>query len=323
MSMTYKIEMTQTGGPEVLHRVDFEPRSPGSGEALVRQSAIGLNFIDTYFRTGLYPARMPFTPGQEGAGVVEAVGEGVTDIKVGDRVAYMGSGTYATHFTGPADRMLKLPEGVSEDEAAATLLKGLTAWMLLFELHRASPGETALIWAPVGGVGSIIVPWAASLGVRVIGVTSTPEKAEMAKQSGAAEVILSSEDVAARVRDLTDGKGVDVAYDSVGKTSATASLDSLRRRGMYVSFGNASGAVEPFSPAELARRGSLFMTRPSLFDYIADADGLRRGAAALFGVLGTGTVKADIGQTYPLDKAGEALAALEGRKTTGSTLLKP
>ena len=283
----------------------------------------GVNFIDTYFRTGLYPAKLPFTPGQEGAGVVESVGEGVENLKVGDRVAYLGQGTYATHFTGPASRMLKLPEGVSDEEGAAVMLKGLTAWMLLFEVYRPQPGETALVWAPVGGVGSLLVPWATSMGVRVIAVTSNEEKAEMARGLGASDVIFSNDDVASRVRALTDGKGVNVSYDSVGKDSAKASLDSLKSRGWYVTYGNASGAVEPFAPGDLNRRGSLVMTRPGLFHFVADEDGLRRGAAALFGALRTGTLKANIGQTFNLEDASDAHRAIESGKTTGSTLLKP
>lgn len=323
MSDAYCIQMSELGGPDVLKKTQMEPREPGPGEALVRQSAAGLNFIDTYFRTGLYPAKLPFTPGQEGAGVVESVGEGVENLKVGDRVAYLGQGTYATHFTGPASRMLKLPEGVSDEEGAAVMLKGLTAWMLLFEVYRPQPGETALVWAPVGGVGSLLVPWATSMGVRVIAVTSNEEKAEMARGLGASDVIFSNDDVASRVRALTDGKGVNVSYDSVGKDSAKASLDSLKSRGWYVTYGNASGAVEPFAPGDLNRRGSLVMTRPGLFHFVADEDGLRRGAAALFGALRTGTLKANIGQTFNLEDASDAHRAIESGKTTGSTLLKP
>lgn len=323
MSDAYCILVNKTGGAEVLERVAMEPRQPGPGEALVRQSAAGLNFIDTYHRSGLYPVKLPFTLGQEGAGVVESVGDGVEDLAPGDRVAYLGSGTYTTHFTGPASRMLKLPDEISEDAAAAVLLKGLTAWMLLFEVYRVSPGETALIWAPAGGVGSLLVPWATSMGVQVIAVTSTEEKAELARSAGAEEVIFTNEDVAGRVKALTAGKGVDVVYDSVGKSSAKASLDSLRPRGWFVSFGNASGAPEPIAPGDLASRGSLVMTRPGLFHFINTREGLRQGAAALFGALRTGTVAAQIGQTFPLSEAAEAHRKLEGRETVGSTLLKP
>lgn len=323
MSDAYCIQINETGGPEVLTKVSMEPRRPGPGEALVRQSAAGLNFIDTYHRSGLYPVKMPFTLGSEGAGTVESVGDGVENIKPGDRVAYLGAGAYATHFTGPASRMLKLPEGVSEEDGAATLLKGLTAWMLLFEVYRPEPGETALVWAPVGGVGSLLVPWATSLGVRVLAVTSSEEKAEMARKAGASDVIFSHEDVASRAKALTGGKGVDVSYDSVGKSSAMASLDSLKPRGWYVSFGNASGAVDPIAPVELSKRGSLVMTRPGLFHFINSEKGLHKGASALFGALRAGTFKAHVGQTFDLADAAEAHRAIESGKTTGSTLLKP
>ena len=323
MTDPYVIEMTETGGVDVLKRVARAPRQPGPGEALVKQTAVGLNFIDTYHRTGLYPVKLPFVPGAEGAGVVEAVGEGVTSVSVGDRVAYLGGGAYASHYTGAAATMVKLPDGVSEADAAAVLLKGLTAWMLLFEVRRASPGETALVWAPVGGVGSLLVPWATSLGMRVIGVTSSAEKAAKTKALGAQDVILSSGDVAAEVRALTDGTGVDVSYDSVGKASAQASLNSLKPRGWWVSYGNASGAVEPLAPGVLGAKGSLVLTRPSLFSFIADADGMRRGAAALFGALRAGTIAAQVGQTFPLSDAAQAHTAIESGQTVGATLLLP
>ena len=323
MTDPYVIEMTETGGVDVLKKVARAPRQPGPGEALVKQTAVGLNFIDTYHRTGLYPVKLPFVPGAEGAGVVEAVGEGVTSVSVGDRVAYLGGGAYASHYTGAAATMVKLPDGVSEADAAAVLLKGLTAWMLLFEVRRASPGETALVWAPVGGVGSLLVPWATSLGMRVIGVTSSTEKAAKAKALGAQDVILSSGEVAAEVRALTDGAGVDVSYDSVGKASAQASLNSLKPRGWWVSYGNASGAVEPLAPGVLGAKGSLVLTRPSLFSFIADADGMRRGAAALFGALRAGTIAAQVGQTFPLSDAAQAHTAIESGQTVGATLLLP
>ena len=323
MTDPYVIEMTETGGVDVLKKVARAPKQPGPGQALVKQTAVGLNFIDTYHRTGLYPVKLPFVPGAEGAGVVEAVGEGVTNVSVGDRVAYLGGGAYASHYTGAAATMVKLPDGVSEADAAAVLLKGLTAWMLLFEVRRASPGETALVWAPVGGVGSLLVPWATSLGMRVIGVTSSAEKAAKAKAFGAQDVILSSGDVAAEVRALTDGAGVDVSYDSVGKASAQASLNSLKPRGWWVSYGNASGAVEPLAPGVLGAKGSLVLTRPSLFSFIADADGMRRGAAALFGALRAGTIAAQVGQTFPLSDAAQAHTAIESGQTVGATLLLP
>jgi len=306
-----------------MQQVARSPRQPGPGQALVRQTAAGLNFIDTYHRTGLYPVKLPYVPGTEGAGMVEAVGEGVTHIKAGDRVAYLGAGTYSTHYTGPAAMMLKLPDEVSDKDAAAVLLKGLTAWMLLFEVRAARPGDTALVWAPVGGVGNLLVPWATSLGVRVIAVTSSEAKAERAKALGATDVVLSSEDVAACVRNLTGGEGVDVSYDSVGKVSAEASLNSLKPRGWWISYGNASGAAEPIAPGILGAKGSLVLTRPSLFTFIGNADGMRRGAAALFGALRAGTIKPHIGQSFSLSEAPEAHRAIESGKTIGATLLLP
>lgn len=323
MSEAYVIEMSETGGVEVLVKTPRDPRQPGPGQALVRQTASGLNFIDTYHRTGLYPVKLPFVPGSEGAGVVEAVGEGVENVSVGDRVAYLGSGTYATHYTGPAATMVKLPDGISEEAAAAVLLKGLTAWMLLFEVRRAAPGETALVWAPVGGVGSLLVPWATSLGVRVIAVTSSDAKASRARELGAQDVVLSSGDVASEVRALTGGAGVDVSYDSVGKTSAQASLDSLKPRGWWVSYGNASGPADPVAPGVLGAKGSLVLTRPGLFHFISDADSMRRGAAALFGAMRAGTIEAQIGQTFPLSEIAKAHEAIESGRTIGATLLKP
>lgn len=323
MSDGYAIEIEQTGGVEVLKKVPRPPRQPGPGEALVRQTAIGLNFIDTYHRTGLYPVKLPFTPGTEGAGVIEAVGDGVDALKPGDRVAYVGSGTYASHYTARAASMVKLPDGISEETAAAVLLKGLTAWMLLFEVRRASPGETALVWAPVGGVGSLLVPWATSMRVRVIAATSSETKANLARELGAAEVVMTSGDVAAQVRALTDGKGVDVSYDSVGKASAQASLDSLKPRGWWVSYGNASGAAEPIAPGVLGAKGSLILTRPGLFHFISTPDDLTRGASALFGALKAGTLSAKIGQRFALENVADAHTAIESGKTIGATLLLP
>lgn len=323
MTDPYAIELSQTGGPDVLKKVARAPRQPGAGEALVEQAAVGLNFIDTYQRGGLYPVSLPFVPGSEGAGTVVAVGKGVTHLSPGDRVTYLGGGCYATHYTGPADRMLKLPDGISESDAAAVLLKGLTAWMLLFEIRRASPGDTALVWAPVGGVGSLLVPWATAMGVRVIAVTSSAVKAERARQLGASDVVLSSGDVASEVRTLTGGAGVDVSYDSVGKASAMASLDSLKPRGWWISYGNASGAVEPLPPTLLAQKGSLMLTRPTLFNFVPTVADLSRAATALFGALQTGTISAHVGQTFALSEAGEAHKAIESGQTVGSTLLIP
>lgn len=323
MTTSQVVRMHETGGPDVLkpEKVTLGPLKPG--EARVRQAAIGVNFIDTYHRTGLYPVKLPFIPGSEGAGVVEEVGEGVETLMPGDRVAYLGAGTYARHFTGPAARMIRLPDEVSEETAAAVLLKGLTAWMLLFEVRRAVSGDTALVWAPAGGVGSVLVPWATSLGVHVIGVTSSEEKADRARALGAADVVLKHEDVAARVREITGGRGVDVSYDSVGKDSAEASLAALRPRGWWISYGNASGPAEPVAPGRLGALGSLVLTRPGLFHFISSADDLARGAAALFGALRVGTIGARIGQTFPLSDAQKAHETLEAGATLGASLLFP
>ncbi|MEL6830126.1 MAG: quinone oxidoreductase [Pseudomonadota bacterium] len=323
MSDAYAIQITETGGAEVLKKVAIQARQPGPGEALVRQTAVGLNFIDTYHRSGLYPVKLPFVPGTEGAGIVEAIGEGVDTINVGDRVAYLGVGTYASHYTGAASSMVKLPDGLNEETAASVMLKGLTAWMLLFEVRRAMPGDTALVWAPVGGVGSLLTPWATAMGVRVIGVTSTADKAENALKLGATDVVFSTDDVAEKVRGLTDGRGVDVSFDSVGRSSAQASLDSLRPRGWWISFGNASGAADPIAPGVLGQKGSLVLTRPSLFAFVNTPDGLRRGTAALFGALKTGTIEAQIGQRFDLSDIGEAHAKLESGQTVGATVLRP
>ena len=323
MVRTNAIVIRETGGPEVMSYDSVDLPDPKPGQALVKQTAIGLNFIDTYIRTGLYPAKLPTTPGFEGAGVVEAVGEGVTHVKPGDRVAYSTfSGTYAEYALGPADRAVKIPDGIADDEAAALMLKGMTAWMLLFEIKRVMPGDKLLIWAAAGGVGSIATRWAKALGAYVIGVTSTPEKAELVKANGADAVLLSSEDVPARVKELT-GKGVGISIDGVGKDSAMDSLNSLRPCGLYITFGNASGAVEPMAPLVLQQKGSLMMTRPTLFHYTTTREDLERAALAVFGALKVGAIKADIGQRYELKDAAQAHRDLEGRSTTGSTIIVP
>tara|TARA_R110001606_G_scaffold32240_4_gene97845 strand:+ start:1902 stop:2873 length:972 start_codon:yes stop_codon:yes gene_type:complete len=323
MSQPYAIRIHENGGPDVLKKEAFEPKQPGPGQALVRQTAVGLNFIDTYYRTGLYPVKFPFTPGSEGAGVVEAVGEDVTDLKPGDRVGYVASGTYATHLTAPAASLIKLPDGIADEDAAAVMLKGLTAWMLLFEIRPVKAGDTLLVWAPVGGVGSLLVPWAASLGARVIAVTSSEKKAELARASGASDVIIGYDNVAEQVKALTDGKGVDMALDSVGKVSFEASLSSLKKRGWMVSYGNASGMADPVPPGRLAQGGSLILTRPTLFSFIDTPEALARGAKLLFAALQDGTLKAEIGQRFALSDVGDAHRALESGKTTGATILNP
>ena len=320
MTEPHAIRIHNTGGPEVLQWEAIDQRPPKPGEALVRQTAVGLNYIDTYHRSGLYPFRLPGILGTEGAGVVEAVGEDVTHISPGDRVAYVGFGTYTTHYTGGAANMLKLPDSISDAEGAAIMLKGLTAWMLLFEVRSAPAGEYALVWAPAGGVGSLVVPWATSLGVRVIGVTSSAEKAERVKAAGAEHVIVGYSDVADKVRDLTGGKGVAVSYDSVGKSSQAASLASLAQRGWYISYGNASGNADAVTPGQLSQIGSAVMVRPGLFNFMSPPE-LKRGSAALFGALRTGTIKAHIGQRFALKDAADAHRAIEAKQTVGSTIL--
>lgn len=319
----YAIRMHETGGPDVLKVENVPPRAPGPGEVLVRQTAVGVNFIDTYHRTGLYKVPLPFVPGSEGAGVVEEVGEGVTHLEPGDRVAYTGRGTYSTHYTGPAATAVPLPAGISDEEAAAVMLKGMTVWMLLEEIRPLQKGDTALVWAPVGGVGSLLTPWAKHIGARVIAVTSSEAKAHKARALGADEVVVGYDDVAKQVRALTNGKGVDVVYDSVGKISMEASLSSLRPRGWFISYGNASGAADPIPPGRLAAGGSLVMTRPTLFNFTDTPDSLARASRRLFSLLESGVLTADIGQRFALKDAADAHRALESGKTSGAILLMP
>ena len=318
------IRIHKHGGPEEMRFESIDLPPPAPGQARLRQTAVGLNFIDVYTRTGLYPGPLPAVLGVEAAGVVEAVGEGVDGLKPGDRVVYNGlGGAYSTHRNAPADRLVKIPETVKDEDAAALFLKGLTAWMLIFEIRRVNPGETILVWAAAGGVGSILVPWANALGARVIGVVSTPEKAKLAKSYGCWETILANEDVAARVKELNGGKGVPVVYDSVGKTSAEPSLKSLQPRGWFVTYGNASGPADPIAPARLNQGGSLIMTRPGLFHFTKERADLDRGSAALWGAMRSGAVKADVRQRFALKDAAEAHRALEARKTSGATILTP
>jgi NADPH:quinone reductase len=320
------IQISRYGGPEVLEWADAPEPVAGAGQALLRQTAIGLNFIDTYHRSGLYPLAFPAGLGMEAAGVVEAVGPGVTSVAPGDRVAYCSPppGAYAEKRAFAVDRLVKLPAGVDERTAAAAMLKGLTAWYLLRRSYPAKRGDTVLAHAAAGGVGLILGQWAKSLGVRAIGVAGTPEKAALAKANGYAEVILAdAPDFVARVRELTGGEGVAAVYDSVGKATFIQSLDCLRKHGVLVSYGNASGPVEPFTPLELARRGSLYVTRPTLFDFIAARADLEAGAGELFALLASGAVKIHIGQTYPLADTARAHRDLEGRRTTGSSVLLP
>lgn len=320
------IQAVRAGGPEVLEAVDLPIPVAGPGEILIRQEAIGLNFIDTYQRTGLYPVKMPAVLGLEGAGVVEAVGQGVTRFAVGDRAAFGNGpmGAYAEFHVVPAGRAVKIPTGVSSRDAAAAMLKGMTAEFLLRRCYTVKKGDAILVHAAAGGVGTILTQWAKALGARVIATVGSADKAALATGAGADEVILyRDEDVAARVRAITGGTGVRVAYDGVGAATLEASLGSLGRRGMLVSYGNASGPAPAVEPLRLSRGGSLYLTRPTLFDYVATTEELDESAGALFEVIASGAVKIAIGQAFPLAQARQAHEALEARATTGSTLLIP
>ncbi len=324
MSTADVVRIHKHGGPEEMKFAQVALDAPAAGQVRVRHTAIGLNFIDVYTRTGLYPGPTPAVLGVEAAGVVEALGDGVANLKVGDRVVYNGlPGSYASQRNAPADRMIKIPDFVKDEEAAAVFLKGLTVWMLIFEIRRLNPGETIVVWAAAGGVGSILVPWANALGGRVIGIVSTPEKAKLAKEYGCWETILASEDVPTRVKELNDGKGVPVVYDSVGKTSAEQSMKSLATRGWFITYGNASGPADPIPPGRLNQGGSLIMTRPGLFHFTRHRADLERGSAALWGAMRSGAVKADVRQRFALKDAADAHRALEGRKTSGATILLP
>lgn len=320
------IQATRAGGPEVLEAVDLPIPVPGPDEILIRQEAIGLNFIDTYQRSGLYPVRFPAVLGLEGAGIVEAIGEGVTRFVAGDRVAYGNGplGGYSEFHVAPAGRAVKVPPRIDSRTAAAAMLKGMTAEFLLRRCYTVKKGETVLIHAAAGGVGMILTQWAKALGATVIGTAGSPEKAALARSHGADETILyRDEDVAARVRAITGGAGVRVVYDGVGAATFEGSLSSLGRRGMLVSYGNASGPAPAIEPLRLSRGGSLFLTRPTLFDYVVTTEELDESAGAVFEVIGSGAVKIEIGQTFPLSLARQAHQALERRETTGSTLLIP
>ncbi len=323
--MSKAIVVRQTGGPEVMEWTDWTVPTPGEGQVAVRQTAIGLNFIDTYQRSGLYPLQTPFVAGNEGAGVVTAVGPGVTDLQVGDRVAYQGQvGAYAEERLLTADRIVRIPDGVDDQTAAAVMLKGLTAFYLLFKTWPVKAGETILWHAAAGGTGQIATQWAKSLGVRVIGTAGSDEKVALALEHGCEAVInYKTEDFAARVRELTEGRGVDVVYDGVGKATFEKSLDCLRPRGLMVSFGNASGVVSIPDITVLSRKGSLYVTRPTSLHYFPERRDLLEGAEALFGAISSGAIKVNIGRTFPLAQAVDAHRALEDRQTTGSVVLLP
>jgi NADPH2:quinone reductase len=324
--MTKAVRIHRPGGPEVLVYEDVELASPGPGDASVRQEAIGLNFIDTYQRSGLYPLpELPWTLGMEGAGIVEAVGEGVSEVAVGDRVGYAGPpiGAYAEARLIPAARLVILPGEISTEQAACVMLQGMTTEYLLNRCYRVQSGDKVLIHAAAGGVGLMACAWAKELGATVIGTVSSPEKAALAAEHGCDHpIIYTKEDFAARVMDITDGEGVPVVYDSVGKDTFDASLECLRLRGIMVSFGQASGAVPPFDPFKLSAKG-LFFTRPTLMHYTAKREELVASAGALFAMMEKGVVEAEPRQRYALAEAVQAHRDLEARKTVGSTILLP
>ncbi|MBR8156547.1 quinone oxidoreductase [Burkholderia cenocepacia] len=324
--MPKAIRYDQPGGPDVMKWVDVEVGAPKAGEVRIRQHAVGLNYIDVYFRTGLYPQQLPAGLGMEAAGEVTAVGDGVTAFKAGDRVAYVGQppGAYAQERVMPAERVVKLPDGISYDDAASVMLQGLTAHYLLRRTYPVKAGDTILIHAAAGGVGLLVCQWAKALGATVIGTVGSDEKAELAKAHGCGHpIVYTRENFTQRVKEITNGAGVPVVYDSIGKDTYVGSLDSLAPLGYFVSFGNASGPLPPIDSKEFSSRGSLFFTRPTLFSYIAKRADLEAAATELFDVILSGKVKTSINQRYPLAEVGRAHADLEARKTTGSTILVP
>jgi NADPH:quinone reductase len=321
--MPHAIRVHEVGGPEVLKWEEVEVGEPGPGQVLLRQEAAGLNFIDVYHRTGFYPQPLPFTPGVEGAGIVDAACPDVTDLKIGDRVAYAGPvGGYAEVRLIDADRLVKLPDAVPSEQAAAAMLQGMTVPMLLRRVYPVKAGDTILIHAAAGGVGLIACQWAKALGATVIGTVGSDAKAELARAHGCDHpIVYTREDFVAEVQRITGGKKLPVVYDSIGKDTFLKSLDCLASRGMMVSFGNASGPPEPIAPGLLAQKGSLFLTRPTLFNYIATRPELEQAAGELFAMLASGKLKVEVKQRFALADAAEAHRALEGRKTSGSTVL--
>jgi len=323
--MPHAIRLYENGGPEKMQWEEVEVGAPGPGQVRVRNTAIGLNFIDTYHRSGLYPMQLPLTLGMEGAGVVEAVGPKVKEFKAGDRVAYANPvGAYADVLLRPAERLVKIPAGIDNRIAAAIMLKGMTAGYLIRRTYKVKPGDVILLHAAAGGVGQILSQWAKSLGATVIGTVGNDAKAALAKRAGCKHVIVTSkESFVARVKEITKGAGVPVVYDGIGKDTFMDSIDCLAPRGMMVSFGNASGAVTQFNPGILAQKGSLFLTRPTLVNYTASRDDLVQAARELFAVIKKKAVRISINQTYPLREAAQAHRDLEARKTTGCTILLP
>ncbi len=321
--MSHAIRIHQVGGPEVLQWEQADVGVPGPGQVRLKQTAVGLNFIDVYHRTGLYPLPLPFVPGMEGAGVVEAVGDGVTHLRTGDRVAYASViGAYAETRLIPADRLVKLPPSIDDRTAAAMMLQGMTARYLIRDIYKVGPGDTILIHAAAGGVGLIVCQWAAALGATVIGTVSSDEKAALAKANGCHHpIVYTRDDFQARLLEITGGKKLPVVYDSVGKDTFMKSLDCLQPRGLMVLFGASSGAVPPFDLSVLSQKGSLMITRPTLATFVASRPLLEENAADLFDVVGSGKVKIYVNQTYALKDAAQAHRDLEARKTTGSTVL--
>ena len=325
--MVKAIRIHRTGGPDAMQWEDVEVGAPGPGEVRIRHEAVGLNYIDVYFRTGLYPApSLPFTPGMEGAGVVEAVGEGVDSLAVGDRVAYAAPpvGSYAEERLMPAGKVVKVPAGIDSRQAAAMMLQGMTVEYLLRRTYPVRSGETVLLHAAAGGVGLIACQWAKHLGATVIGTVGSDEKAALARAHGCDHpIVYTRENFTDRVRELTDGAGVPVVYDAVGRDTFEGSLDCLAPRGMLVSFGQSSGKIDPFDVGILSAKGSLYLTRPTLMTYTASRTDLEASAQALFDVVGRGAVRITVNQTFPLAEAAAAHRALESRRTTGSTILLP
>jgi NADPH:quinone reductase len=324
--MPKAIRFYEHGGPEVLRFEEVDPGKPGSDEAQVRHTAIGVNYIDVYDRTGLYPTELPSGLGREAAGVIVSLGRKVRGFRIGDRVAYVHAkpGAYSEVRNIAADRLVKVPKGITDEQAAALMLKGLTAHYLLRRTHRVAKGETILVHAAAGGVGLILCQWAKALGARVIGVVGSDAKAELAAKYGCKLVLISGRDeIVPSVKKFTKGEGVATVYDSVGKDTFMESLDSLRPLGIMVTYGNASGPPPAISPLELSKRGSLFLTRPTLFHYIATREALESAARELFSAVKSKAVRVLIGQKYPLSDAAEAHRDLEARRTTGSTVLIP
>jgi NADPH2:quinone reductase len=322
----HAIRIHEFGGPDVLRWESVDIPALASNEARIRHTAIGLNFIDTYHRTGLYPMELPGGLGSEAAGIVEAIGTSVTEVAVGDRVVYTGqpAQAYSEVRNFPANRLVRIPETLSDEQAAAVFLKGLTAWYLLRRSYVVKPGDPILLYAAAGGVGSLASQWANQLGAEIIGVVSTAEKADLAMAQGCSHILMADDpDIPGKVKALTNDAGVAAVYDSVGRDTFTTSLDCLRPHGTMVTFGNASGPVEPFAAAELANRGSLYLTRPILYDFIRSRDDLLAASTELFDFLASSDVQILIGQRYPLKNAAEAHRDLEARKTKGASILLP